>query len=84
MLKMAGAALRNLLIGRRDPRQRDSLQIAQLRSKATPEQEGVQKDEGLSLGVERIRCPTAVIAYAFLSGGSLKCQRDSHLEDIVP
>ncbi|KAJ1060421.1 hypothetical protein K5549_013016 [Capra hircus] len=50
---MAGAALRNLLIGRRDPRQRDSLQTAQLRSKATPEQEGAQKDEGLSLGVWR-------------------------------
>ena len=74
MPKMAGAALRNHLIGRRDPRQSDSLQTAQLRSKATPEQEGVQKDEMLSLGVWRgSGCPTAVIAYAFLSGGPWKC-----------
>lgn len=50
MRKMAGAALRNLLIGRRDPRQRDSLQIAQLRSKATPEQEGDRKMRGCLWG----------------------------------
>ena len=83
MRKMAGAALRNLLIGRRDPRQRDSLQTAQLRSKATPEQEGAQKDEGLSLGVWRgSGRPTAVSACTFLSGGPGKCPGgDSHLED---
>lgn len=42
--------MRNLLIGRRDPRQRDSLQIAQLRSKATPEQEGDRKMRGCLWG----------------------------------
>ena len=56
MLEMAGATIRKHLVGRKEPKQN-----AQLRSEATPEQEGVQKDEGLSLGVvfggERIRVP---------------------------
>lgn len=68
MLEMAGATIRKHLVGRKEPKQN-----AQLRSEATPEQEGIQKDEGLSLGVRGSECPTAVIAYGFLSGGPWKC-----------